>query len=103
MKMVRIVDDSFRNHAMANWLGPVATWNPRRRLIQLLRRAHQSLGIDRKRLGIGGVTLGAIMGSTAFATLSRELGINPKTVAKWWKRVTVEDMKTGPKALIQQR
>jgi transposase-like protein len=25
-----------------------------------------------------------------------ELGINPKTVAKWRKRATVEDMKTGP-------
>jgi hypothetical protein len=31
------------------------------------------------------------------AALSRELGINPKTVAKWRKRVTVEDRKTGPK------
>ena len=31
------------------------------------------------------------------ATLSRELGINPKTVAKWRKRQTVEDLKTGPK------
>lgn len=30
------------------------------------------------------------------AQLSRELGINPKTVAKWRKRVTVEDTKTGP-------
>lgn len=28
--------------------------------------------------------------------MSRELGINPKTVAKWRKRATVEDMKTGP-------
>lgn len=28
--------------------------------------------------------------------LSRELGINPRTVAKWRKRATVEDMKTGP-------
>ena len=27
--------------------------------------------------------------------LSRELGINPKTVAKWRKRETVEDRKTG--------
>ena len=34
----------------------------------------------------------------SLATLSRELGINPKTVAKWRKRVTVEDLKTGPKA-----
>jgi transposase InsO family protein len=32
------------------------------------------------------------------AALSRELGINPKTVAKWRKRETVEDRKTGPKA-----
>lgn len=29
--------------------------------------------------------------------LSRELGINPKTVAKWRKRQTVEDRNTGPK------
>ena len=29
--------------------------------------------------------------------MSRELGINPKTVAKWRKRETVEDLKTGPK------
>jgi len=35
----------------------------------------------------------------SLATLSRELGINPKTVAKWRKRATVEDLKTGPKAL----
>lgn len=28
--------------------------------------------------------------------MSRELGINPKTVAKWRKRETVEDRKTGP-------
>ena len=34
----------------------------------------------------------------SLTTLSRELGINPKTVAKWRKRATVEDMKTGPKA-----
>ena len=27
--------------------------------------------------------------------LSRELGSNPKTVATWRKRATVEDMKTG--------
>ena len=31
------------------------------------------------------------------AALSRELGINPKTVAKWRKRATVEDLKTGPR------
>jgi transposase-like protein len=29
--------------------------------------------------------------------LSQELGINPKTVAKWRKRTTVEDLKTGPR------
>ena len=34
----------------------------------------------------------------SLATLSRELGINPKTVAKWRKRATVQDLKTGPKA-----
>jgi transposase-like protein len=33
----------------------------------------------------------------SLATLSRELGINPKTVAKWRKRATNEDLKTGPK------
>jgi len=31
------------------------------------------------------------------AELSRELGINVKTVAKWRKRQTVEDLRTGPK------
>jgi len=31
-------------------------------------------------------------------TLSRELGINPKKVAKLRKRATVEELKTGPKA-----
>lgn len=33
----------------------------------------------------------------SIAELSRELGINPKAVAKWRKRQTVEDQKTGPK------
>ena len=33
----------------------------------------------------------------SLAQSSRELGINPKTVAKWRKRTTVEDMKTGPR------
>ena len=33
----------------------------------------------------------------SLAALSKELGINPKTVAKWRKRATVEDVKTGPK------
>ena len=32
----------------------------------------------------------------SLAQLSRELGINPKTVAKWRKRTSVEDMTTGP-------
>ena len=31
------------------------------------------------------------------AALSRTYGINPKTVLKWRKRATVEDLKTGPK------
>ncbi len=35
------------------------------------------------------------------AELSRELGINVKTVAKWRKRQTVEDKKTGPRAAAQ--
>jgi transposase InsO family protein len=34
--------------------------------------------------------------SATNAGLSRELGINVKTVAKWRKRATVEDRKTGP-------
>ena len=33
----------------------------------------------------------------SLATLSKEFGINPKTVAKWRKRQSVEDQKTGPK------
>ena len=33
--------------------------------------------------------------NTAIAALSKEFGINPKTVAKWRKRQTVEDQKTG--------
>ena len=33
----------------------------------------------------------------SLSTLSRELGINPKTVAKWRRRTSVEDRKTGPK------
>ena len=33
----------------------------------------------------------------SLATLSRDLGINPKTVAKCRKRQTVEDLKTGPR------
>ena len=28
--------------------------------------------------------------------MSRELGINPKKVAKWRKRAPVEDLETGP-------
>jgi hypothetical protein len=43
------------------------------------------------------VVRAAIQRSQAsLAQLSRELGINPKTVAKWRKRTTVEDLKTGP-------
>ena len=33
----------------------------------------------------------------SISELSRELGINPKTVAKWRKRQSVEDQKTGPR------
>ncbi len=33
----------------------------------------------------------------SLSQLSGELGINPKTVAKWRKRATVEDLKTGPR------
>ena len=33
----------------------------------------------------------------SLAQLSKELGLNPKTVARWRKRATVEDLKTGPK------
>jgi transposase-like protein len=33
----------------------------------------------------------------SIAALSRELGVNPKTVAKWRKRETVADRETGPK------
>jgi transposase-like protein len=34
----------------------------------------------------------------SLATLSRERGIDPKTVEKWRKKTTVEDSKTGRKA-----
>ena len=34
----------------------------------------------------------------SLATLSRELGINPKMVQKWHERATVEELKTEPKA-----
>lgn len=45
------------------------------------------------------VQLGAEWLSPAWlARLNRELGIKPKTVAKWRKRATVKDAKTGPKA-----
>ena len=45
------------------------------------------------------VVRAAIQRSQAsLAALSRELGINSKTVAKWRKRATIEDLKTGPKA-----
>lgn len=37
------------------------------------------------------------LSQASLSTLSRELGINPKTVAKWGKRATVEELKTGPK------
>ena len=33
----------------------------------------------------------------SIASLSRQYGINPKTVAKWKTRASVEDRKTGPK------
>ena len=33
----------------------------------------------------------------SLSQLSKELGINPKTVAKWRKRATINDLKTGPK------
>jgi transposase-like protein len=33
----------------------------------------------------------------SLATLSKEFGVNPKTIAKWRKRQSVEDCKTGPK------
>ncbi|SDZ50745.1 hypothetical protein SAMN05444004_1183 [Jannaschia faecimaris] len=33
----------------------------------------------------------------SLTALSQELGIKPKTVAKWRKRATVEDLKTGPR------
>jgi 2,4-dienoyl-CoA reductase-like NADH-dependent reductase (Old Yellow Enzyme family) len=35
----------------------------------------------------------------SLAKLSREFGMNPKTVAKWRKRATVEDKRTGPTEL----
>jgi len=41
---------------------------------------------------------GAIQHSQeSLRTLARRLGINPKTVAKWRKRCSVADLRTGPK------
>ena len=37
------------------------------------------------------------LSQSSLATLNRELGINPKTVSKWRKLQTVEDLKTGPR------
>ncbi|MGR3248495.1 MAG: antitoxin MazE-like protein [Paracoccus sp. (in: a-proteobacteria)] len=37
------------------------------------------------------------LSQASLATLSRDLGSNPKTLAKWRKRQTVDDLKTGPK------
>jgi transposase-like protein len=42
------------------------------------------------------VTAAIQRSQASLAQLSQELGINPKTVAKWRKRASVEDMKTGP-------
>jgi transposase-like protein len=42
-----------------------------------------------------GVTAAIQRSQASLAQLSRELGINPKTVAQWRKRATVEDRKTG--------
>lgn len=39
------------------------------------------------------VRLAIEQSQTLPATLIRELGINAKTVAKWRKRVTIEDLK----------
>ncbi len=38
----------------------------------------------------------------SLAQLSRELGINPKTVAKWRKRETIEDLRPGRKSRAQR-
>ena len=37
----------------------------------------------------------------SIAELSREPGINPKTVAKWRRGQTIEDQKTGPESRVQ--
>ena len=43
------------------------------------------------------VRAGIQRSQASLAALSRELGINPKTVPKWRKRQTVDDLKTEPK------
>jgi hypothetical protein len=42
------------------------------------------------------VTAAIRRSQASLSQLSRELEINPKTVAKWRKRTAAEDMKTGP-------
>jgi len=41
--------------------GRSSGWSDRRRLLRALRKAHRALGVDRKHLGLGGLTLGAIL------------------------------------------
>lgn len=40
-------------------------------------------------------------GQESLITLARRHGINPKTVAKWMKRTSVNDQPTGPKDAIR--
>lgn len=55
------------------------------------------MGQGRHRSATTHAVRAAIQRSQAsIAELSRKLGITPKTVAKWLKRETVEDRKTGP-------
>ncbi len=44
------------------------------------------------------VKAGIQRSQASLSTLTRELGISHKAVAKWRKRATVENLKTGPKA-----
>ncbi len=62
------------------------------------RRAHAVRAEIRRSFGWQGICDAMSREAQAsLAQLSKKLGINPKSVAKWPKRTPVEDLKTGPK------
>uniref|UniRef100_UPI00389A272E helix-turn-helix domain-containing protein n=1 Tax=Rhodophyticola porphyridii TaxID=1852017 RepID=UPI00389A272E len=58
-------------------------------------RKHYETSSSRLRTTTHAIGAAIQRSQASLAQLSRELGINPQTVAKWWTRVTVEDLKTA--------